>query len=64
MDTIDRAPVWRMPPSAATSRSFSQTRAGEGLERIASLVLELGGLPSRRMQFARDLPPLTEWRQV
>jgi hypothetical protein len=39
-------------------------RTGEGLERIVALILELSGLPSRRARFVRELPPLTEWRQV
>lgn len=34
------------------------------LERIVSLVLELGGLPSCRAQFVHKLPPLTEWQEV
>jgi hypothetical protein len=43
---------------------FANMRSGEGLERIVALILELSGLPQRRVQFVRNLPPLTEWRQV
>jgi urease accessory protein len=74
INKTDLAPLVRadldlMARDAAAKRSdkpvvFSNMRTGEGLERIVSLVLELSGLPSRRAQFVRELPPLMEWRQV
>jgi urease accessory protein len=74
INKTDLAPLVRadldlMARDAAAKRGdkpvvFSNMRTGEGLERIVSLILELSGLPARRAQFVRDLPPLTEWQQV
>ena len=74
VNKTDLAPLVRadldlMARDAAAKRGdkpvvFSNMRTGDGLEQIVALILELSGLPSRRARFVRDLPPLTEWRQV